>query len=864
MAVTAYILSLLVELQVTGKQQIRVLQQLHHTMSRILHAFAVVILLFPLSLSAGGGPETTLLVVNADSPLSLTVANRYVQLRQIPESHVVWLHGIPSLHSMEIQEFREQIWTPIKQFMDERNLADHIDAIVYSADFPYAVKLHGDLTRNKIPANNFIGGYASLTGMTFFARQVENRQMDYLSLYPNGYYRRDLSRTFVAPADRMSATEKSQLRKARYDLGQKKYQPAYDIFLTLSEKHQQLPMLALGLAEAQAELHQYDQAISNLKRLEGLGFRNSLLLRNDRHLKDLHNHPGFQQVVQSMDTPSSRFELPQGFHSRYHWARRAIALSYNSADRYYLSSMLAYTGQLGNSLEEIEHYLQRSAFSDGSRPDGTVYLMENGDIRAETRQPWFDETCALLKQIGHRCEILAPGKGSRFGILPTGRRDIIGLVTGARSFDWDKAGSSLLPGAIADSFTSWGGDFNNPIQTKLTEFLRQGASGSSGAVTEPYSFAEKFPLPLIHYYYASGCSLAESWYQSVASPYQMILVADPLTQPFAQFAGLELISPSLQTAWSGAVQLDTKISPREESRIARLELWIDGIPVSSISPGDPMQWDSKTVDDGYHDLRIVAEEDGLIRTRTAIRHGITVYNHDARLSIQAENSAPYFGQPIVLSGKAENVTGVEIYQGGRKLGETRTDNGEWRVDIPTDPLGMGEIHLTAVGSSSMGRHIRSNPVTVRIGAAPPLPPINEQPPSYPGLVASIKYANEPVKQVKVEQLAGKFTAWTRDKPAIESVRIDGEFLVESTGFYQITISTKGTIKIAIDENVYEAAAPEQSYGLVYIPVSLGKGWHRISIQPGTGGIERLSLLLSGQQAPTVLGDDMVHNRILTE
>ncbi len=833
-------------------------------MQQILRIISFVLLLLPLSLTAGGGPETTLLVVNADSPLSLTVANRYVQLRQIPEEHVVWLHGIPSLHSVEIQEFRELIWRPIKQFMDKQGLSDNIDAIVYSADFPYAVKLHGDLARNKIPANNFIGRYASLTGLTFFARQVENHQVDYLALYPNGYYRRDLSRTFTEFDEKLSPAEKTQLTQAQKNLKQGKFQQAYDAFISLSSKYRERPMLALGLAEAQAELHQYDQAISNLKRLEGLGFRNSLFLRNDRHLKDLQNHPGFQQVIQNMDTPSSRFELPQGFHSRYHWDRRAIAISYNSADRYYLSSMLAYTGQRGNSLEEIEHYLQRSAFSDGSKPDGTVYLMENGDIRAETRQPWFDETCALLKQIGHACEILAPGNGSRLGILPTGRRDIIGLVTGARSFDWDKAGSRLLPGAIADSFTSYGGDFNNPSQTKLTEFLRRGASGSSGAVTEPYSFAEKFPLPLMHYYYASGCSLAESWYQSVASPYQMILVADPLTQPFAQFAELELIGPNLHAAWSGMVRLDTKIRSRGESRIARLELWVDGIPVTSINPGDPLIWDSKTVDDGYHDLRIVAEEDGLIRTRTSIRHGITVFNHNSRLSIQAKNSEPYFHQSIVLSGKAENVALIEIYQGKRKLGETRALNNRWNLTIPTEPLGMGVIHLYAVGTKDKGQHIRSNPVTVKIGAAPTLPADSDRSPYYPGLVASIKYAGKSPEQTRVEQLDGRFRSWTKDKPAIESIQIDGEFQAITEGFYQMTIRTKGEIRITIDDKTFEKSAPEQTYGLIYVPVFLQKGWHRILIKPSTTGIEQLSILLSGGQAPTILGGNEIRNNMLLE
>ena len=40
---------------------------------------------------AGGGPENVLLVVNRSSPASLTIANHYVRLRQIPAGNVLTL-----------------------------------------------------------------------------------------------------------------------------------------------------------------------------------------------------------------------------------------------------------------------------------------------------------------------------------------------------------------------------------------------------------------------------------------------------------------------------------------------------------------------------------------------------------------------------------------------------------------------------------------------------------------------------------------------------------------------------------------------------------------------------------------------------
>ena len=60
-------------------------------------------------------------------------------------------------------------------------------------------------------------------------------------------------------------------------------------------------------------------------------------------------------------------------------------------------------------------------------------------------------------------------------------------------------------------------------QTPLSEFLRFGAAGASGTVTEPYSPSPtKFPSPMIQVHYARGCTLAEAFYQSVSGPYQLL------------------------------------------------------------------------------------------------------------------------------------------------------------------------------------------------------------------------------------------------------------------------------------------------------------------------------------------------------
>ncbi len=304
----------------------------------------------------------------------------------------------------------------------------------------------------------------------------------------------------------LSAEDRKTLQKAKNALKKGDSTTARSLLQEILKRYSNNPSLHFFLAEILATLGQRQVALEQLKQAHALGWSNGLVLRNDKWLAPLKNTADFKDLVRRMDQHHDRFEPPRGFRSRYHWSRTRLPVTGYNGDRYYLSAMLAYTGQRGNSLLEIDNYLERSVRSDGSYPKGTVYLMENRDVRTEARQPWFGETCALLRPIGHRCKILTRGKNGENGVLPRKRKDIIGLVAGTRSFDWKKSGSRMLPGAIAEALTSYAGDFDNGSQTKLTEFLRWGASGSSGAVTEPFSFAEKFPLPLMHYYYALGYS----------------------------------------------------------------------------------------------------------------------------------------------------------------------------------------------------------------------------------------------------------------------------------------------------------------------------------------------------------------------
>jgi hypothetical protein len=211
------------------------------------------------------------------------------------------------------------------------------------------------------------------------------------------------------------------------------------------------------------------------------------------------------------------------------------------------------------------------------------------------------------------------------GIIPLKKEDVIGTVVGTRSFDWGASNSRLLPGAIAESLTSYGGYFDRASQTKLTEFLRHGASGSSGAVVEPFAIQAKFPVSYLHVHYADGGSLAEAFYQSIEAPYQLIIVGDPLARPFASFAEVSLEKPDIRQPWRDVVSLHPHIQGAEQP-IDRIELWVDGHYVKNTTPGNIILWDTTTVEDGFHDVRLIAIEDSSIETRSSVRLPVIIAN----------------------------------------------------------------------------------------------------------------------------------------------------------------------------------------------------------------------------------------------
>jgi hypothetical protein len=690
----------------------------------MLRVLLLMLLLAARPAWPGGAPETTLLVVNADSAISLAVANEYIRLRDLPERQVLWLRNIPVGDTLDIEAFRHHILDPIRNHFIKTGLGNEIDLIVYSAGFPYGVDFSRDLERAGREQHKRIGTVGSLTGMSYFLHRVAAMDLGYLHPRANQYFR----------------------------------PPRLDA------------------------------------RGAGIGF-----------------------------------EPARSFRSHHAWRQGHPRATGSSFDRYFLSVMLGYDGLRGNSLPEMLHYLERAAGADGTRPDGTLYLMENRNIRSRVRQPLFPIVMEAMREQGRAVEIIAQGQRDQDGRIPRNRTDIVGVVAGTRLFDWENSGSRMLPGAIAESFTSYGGHFSHGRQTKLSEFLRHGAAGSSGAVREPYSFIEKFPVPHLHYYYAQGSSLAEAFYQSVASPYQLIVVGDPLTRPFARFAELELKAPEMDKAWRGVVHLQPVIRMPPGETLNRIELWINGLPVAQAKEDEALSLDTRTLADGFHDLRLVAVAGGPIETRSYRGWPIRVDNQGRQSTLRLERERIPHGDVVRVSGRAEDALAVRLRQGVRVLAEVETRQGHWQASVPAALLGQGVVRLLAEARYPDGGLARSAVHVLQV-----LPPTTSGTVSLPGTTGQgvqvrVRQPDGMEHALVLEGLDGGHGPREWRDLRSGSIQYRGLFETRATGLYELVLEAVGQVHLSIDGAVIMDRHLPSEEGGARIALPLDQGWHAFEI-----------------------------------
>lgn len=400
-------------------------------------------------------------------------------------------------------------------------------------------------------------------------------------------------------------------------------------------------------------------------------------------------------------------EVPsRGFRFRYYWnSKGERTLDAQRGQRYFLSTMLGVTSGRGNTVSEVINYLQRAAAADGRRPRGTIYFMRNGDPRSTTRHNCFAGVAEQINRLGIEARVLQ-------GTLPTAAPDIMGLMVGWPTFDFAATRSVILPGAICEHLTSAGGMMaSTGSQTPLTEFLKFGAAGASGTVIEPRSIQAKFPLPSLQLHYARGCSLAESFYQSIAGPYQILIVGDPLCQPWAVIPQIKVGGITAGESVSGTVTLAPLATAGAGHRVGKFELYVDGRLVARSDPAKTVSLDTNKLPDGYHELRGVGIHEDAIETQGRVIVPIAVNNHNAEIDFTvAPPDKVAASARIRVFARQTGATAIAIRQNSREVARVQGEAGE--VEIEAATLGRGPTTLQAVSEGSTPT--ASRPLSIRV------------------------------------------------------------------------------------------------------------------------------------------------------
>lgn len=388
------------------------------------------------------------------------------------------------------------------------------------------------------------------------------------------------------------------------------------------------------------------------------------------------------------DIPAQKGHATLGFSAQQHFGPEGELME-GTNRRYLLSVMLGVTAGRGNTVDEVLAYLRRAAEADGTRPKGTVYFCKNGDIRSRVRDPLFPSAVRELKALGVNAEIIE-------GIVPIGKDDVIGAMVGAADVNLKHWKSTILPGAICEHFTSYGGIMTPGAgQTPLSEWLRAGAAGSSGTVTEPYALLDKFPVPMIHVHYARGCSLAEAFYQSVFGPYQLLIVGDPLCRPWAKIPEVTVAGIRPGESVKGVIEL-TPSAVVALGQVDTFELYVDELRRSRCGPGGTLRFDTAQLADGWHELRVVAIESSPIRSQGRAIIPFCVDHRGRQLTLR--NRPPEkvkAGEPLELAIEAPGTTGIVVLHNGQLAARINGAEGTCRID--TGPLGKGPITLRPIG-----------------------------------------------------------------------------------------------------------------------------------------------------------------------
>ena len=314
--------------------------------------------------------------------------------------------------------------------------------------------------------------------------------------------------------------------------------------------------------------------------------------------------------------------LPSYTSNAYYKAER----SFHSADGWNSTNGFIAFHLIASNLATAKLVVDRGADAQSTFPCSTINLHMNGEIGRFGREARYANaqfSFSSLPGLPVSC-ILAPYRLNMFGIT-----NVMGFHDGFSTIPYCvRMSNTWMNGAYADHLTSWGGyitGFTNGMgQSTVLDWMGIGATASYGTITEPCAYLEKFPDPVMSFYYARGFTIGEAYTMSVEAPYHGLFAGDPLSAPFAAPPSLAITSPESYQIVTGSVPVHISACAHSNGvPPATLDLYFQDRLYTNLVALGPMPGNTLTIAvDGITNSAVAGTNDTLFNVVAALANAI--------------------------------------------------------------------------------------------------------------------------------------------------------------------------------------------------------------------------------------------------
>jgi hypothetical protein len=361
------------------------------------------------------------------------------------------------------------------------------------------------------------------------------------------------------------------------------------------------------------------------------------------------------------------------------------------------SMMLGYIGEKGNSIDTVLRCIQDGVRARQNKNGPRVLFVKTDDsLRSPPREWQFD---------GVKAELAARnGSVVITDSLTPAQTNLTGVMTGLENVKPADFGT-FAPGAMAEHLTSFSAEFQEG-QSKCTDWLAAGATVTAGMVVEPYNNWVKFPHARFYAHYAAGCTALESFYQSIYSPVQILLLGDPLSQIATLPVQIQAVgfSSPITSDLDAAFVADAKFPIAVPALYSAL---LDGKQIKQPEANALIELPFKEMADGWHEVRLIAQAGTPVLPGGFVDVPVII-NKKGR-SIQITGMCDRDPHDIIMTAEAadgESPEAVFLLWNGRRL--VSAAPGEALV-FDEREIGEGPHRIQAVAIYSDGMEVYSDP-----------------------------------------------------------------------------------------------------------------------------------------------------------